>query len=137
MIDETTHDTSVSKKVDGRGSYTKLGQNPKNSFSRIKTQTFTILKSAFCVKIAFLRISKRLSRAVNTWLRSVVCSFLSKISAAFSSRNLGLSLKKQISGYVLILMTALIPVLLLGTKYILDLRTLHKVQIENGDDENI
>ena len=37
----------------------------------------------------------------------------------------------------MILMTALIPVLLFGTKYLLDLRTLHKVQIENGDDENI
>ena len=34
-------------------------------------------------------------------------------------------------------MTALIPVLLFGTKYLLDSRTLHKVQIENGDDENI
>ena len=72
-----------------------------------------------------------------TRLITFLNSFLPRISATLPSQNLGLKLKKSVSGYVLILITALIPVLLFGTKYLLDLRTLHKVQIENGDDENI
>ncbi len=117
------------KRLTGGGNCTKLGQNPKNSFSKIKTQTFTKLKSIFCVKIA--PISKGSFHAVLNWLRSFVRSFLPNISKAFSSRNRGLNLKNQSSGYVLILILATLPVLLLGAKYVLDQRTLNDVQMNN------
>ncbi len=60
-------------------------------------------------------------------------SFLLRISETLSFQSSGLRPKRSVFGYVLILMTALIPVLLFGTKYILDLRTLHKVQLEKEE----
>jgi hypothetical protein len=80
--------------------------------------------------LEWAKISKVSFCGVLTWLRSIVRSFLPNIFTALSSRNLRLRFKRFVSGYVLILMTALIPVLLFGTKYVLDLRTANKVHLE-------
>lgn len=63
-------------------------------------------------------------------LTALLNKFLARISSVLSSRNHGARLKNPLSGYVLILVIMTIPVLLFGAKYILDLSTLHEVQLE-------
>ena len=57
--------------------------------------------------------------------------FLQRI--VFSFQNLGHSLKLSVSGYVLILAVTMIPVILLGTKYMLDLNKSKTRQMQLGD----
>ncbi len=110
------------------GNCTKLGQNPKNTFSRIKTQTFTIQRSTFVffsIKKA-LKITKNISicRAFLTRLATLSSLFLTKINSVLFSRNHRFGLKNQLSGYVLILVLTVLPILLFGAKYVLDYRSL-------------
>ena len=130
MIDERRGRGSKSKKVDGEG---ELDQKSKKIFSRIKTQTFTKLKSAFIFSIK--RVRKLISKgsiccAILTRLAVFLHQFLPQINSILSSRNHILGLKNQQAGYVLILVLATIPVLLLGAKWVLDQRTLDKVSIQ-------
>ena len=110
----------------GGGNSNKLRQSLKKIFSQIKTQTFTKLRSAFIFSIKRARkITKNISIccAILTRLTALSNLFLPKIRSILFSRNFRLRLKNQACGYVLILMIALIPVLLFGTKYVLEMKT--------------
>ncbi|MDR2107180.1 MAG: glycoside hydrolase [Holosporaceae bacterium] len=52
-------------------------------------------------------------------------------------RKSSIRTKKNEAGYVAILMCALIPLLLLGVKYVLDLNSQHRVQLYSSDGEGV
>jgi len=116
----------------GGGNCLRLGQGIRRSLSKIKEQ---ILKSEFFffIKKALKTIQKiPICRAFLTRLAALSGLFLTRINSILSSRNRGSRLKRQISGYVIILTIALAPLLLFGTKYILDKMTENQVKIEKG-----
>ena len=114
-----------------RGDCNNLGQKLKNLFSKIKTQTFTILKSNvfFFIRRIQKVISKRsFGRNVLNKLSMLFFWFLQKIKSVLFPQNVKVKLKR--SGYVLILMVLFTPVILLSIKYVMDKVTEDEVKID-------
>ena len=132
MIDEKGRNIRKrAKKRLMRGDCNNLGQKLKNLFSKIKTQTFTILKSNvfFFIRRIQKVISKRsFGRNVLNKLSMLFFWFLQKIKSVLFPQNLRVKLKR--SGYVLILMVLFTPVILLSIKYVMDKVTEDEVKID-------
>lgn len=128
MINDTEQNERSQKRLTKESKHSNNGQKTKNTFSNILKTFFFFIKKTFPIiskKSVCSDVLKRLSVLFKRLLQ--------KISVVFSSHNPKIKLKKSAFGYVLILFIGLLPVILYGTKYILDNRTLLNRQSEGTD----
>ncbi len=120
----------------GGVSDSKSSQRTEKACSNIKHRTFTksrksILENISKIKLKIARKSLILGGILPSFAVTLR-SFLRRIRLALLSCNPRIKLKNSASGYVLILVITLIPVLLFGAKYVLDQMSVNKAKIEKG-----
>ena len=141
MIEDAKSEACKAKKVDRGGVRTSnSGQSTARTSSNINHRTFPKLLDLILKNIGKIKLKMGLKQSIFCRIlpafAAALRSLKQKISCALFSHNHKSGLKNQSSGYILILILTFIPIILLGTKLVLDQRTMNEAKLENGTVEN-